>query len=154
MEVCISSATGMEWCEVSTRSPFLLFISEKPLSCLGHADEQASWGIEQKEVAECLTNGLTKGICHNASLSVPPRRLPPGPFPLSCLLPLITEFTSRPTGEQKGHFRFAAKEVFIEEKTLTCMQTVTAAVKVILTHGSKVWGMEMGKQCRRQPGPP
>lgn len=78
---------------------------------------------------------------------------PPEPFPLSCLLPLITEFTYCPLGKQKGHFRFAGKEMPIEAKTLTCMQTVTVAVKVIFTHGRKIWGIKMAKQCRRQPGP-
>lgn len=108
-------------------------------------EAESSWGIEQEEVADYLAKQH-----HNASV---PSRLPPEPFPLSCLLPLITEFTYCPTGEQKGHFRFAGKEVFIEEKTLACMQTVITAVKVIFTHGSKIWGMEMAKQCRRQPGP-
>lgn len=114
--------------------------------------EGASWGTEQREVAECLTNLITKGVCHNASPPVPPG-LSPEPFPLSCLLPLITEFTYCPSGGQKGHFRFAGKEVSAEEKPLSCRQTVTAAGNVICTHGSKIWGMEMGKECRRQPGP-
>lgn len=139
LEVCISSAMG--WWEVRARSPFLLFVPGECLSCLGQTDvrnAEASRGIEQKEVAEFnnqhhkrhLSQCIT--LCSFEAL--------PEPFPLSYLLLLITGFTYCPTGEQKGHVRFIGKEVSREQKPLTCMQTVTAAVRVTLTIAARLGG--------------
>lgn len=126
LEFCIISALGIGWSEVSAGAPLF----SPPLGKFpspGPADvrsTQASWGIEQKEVAACftnsikkkrLTNSIKKGICHSASPPVPPRLLSQ-PFPLPCLCPLITEFTDCPTGGQKSHFRFGGEELFMEEK--------------------------------------
>lgn len=63
LEVCIISAFGMGWSEVSAGAPLSSPSLEK-FSSLGPADvtsTQAGSGIEQKEVAACLTNSIKKG---------------------------------------------------------------------------------------------
>jgi len=53
----------------------------------------------------------------------------------------------------KGLLQVRRKGNVYRGKTLSCKQTVTAAVKVIFTHGRKTWGTEVAKQCRRQQDP-
>lgn len=120
---------------MSPGSPFLC-TSAKRLPC------QAVVSGTRRRVEE-LNQGKQQSVCNKQHHK---RHLPQyvtfcfseEPFSLSCLLPLIAEFTSSPTGEQKGHFRLAGEEACTEAEALTCMQTET--VQVILTHSWKIWG--------------
>lgn len=70
-----SAQDGMVRGEPMESVPLYLCNEAAFLGCADAGSAQAGWGIEQREAAECLTNSITKGICLNASPSVPPRSL-------------------------------------------------------------------------------
>lgn len=113
-----------------------------------HQGVQVGWRIELKETAQCLTNSITKGICLNTLPSVCMRSLtfvlPPSP---NYWIYFLSHWRT------KGPLQTGRRGSCTEAEALTCMQTETASVQVILTHSWEDLGDREGSSVEGSQDP-